>query len=66
MSQDWSSPDSDDLDDIHAWMALGFERYSDPGRTWVRIPTIYKDYYAVVSSGDALDMLPREGPEAPQ
>ena len=45
---------------------LGFERFSNPGRTWARIPPIYKDYYSGVTSGDALGLLPQNDPEALQ
>jgi hypothetical protein len=45
---------------------LGFERYSNPGRTWARIPPIWKDYYAGVASGDLLGQLPQDPPDAPQ
>ncbi|HEX4710317.1 hypothetical protein [Phenylobacterium sp.] len=45
---------------------LGFERYSDPGRTWARIPPIWKDYYAGVASGEAAGMFPESSSETPQ
>jgi hypothetical protein len=45
---------------------LGLERYSGPGRTWARIPPIWKDYYTGVASGDALGLLPQDASEAPQ
>lgn len=45
---------------------LGFVRYSDPGRTWARIPPIYKDYYAGATFGDALGLVPQDDSEAPE
>jgi hypothetical protein len=41
---------------------LGFERYSNPRRTWARIPPIYKDYYTGATSGESLGLLPRDDP----
>ena len=45
---------------------LGFERYSNPGRTWARIPPIWKDYYAGVASGEAAGIFPQDSSETPQ
>ena len=45
---------------------LGFERYGQPGRTWARIPQIWKDYYAGVTSGDVMRQLPQDAVETPQ
>jgi hypothetical protein len=45
---------------------LGFERYSNPGRTWARIPYPWKDYVAGVTSGDVLRQPPQTSAGAPQ
>jgi hypothetical protein len=45
---------------------LGFERYDQPGRTWRRIPQIWKDYYTGTAVGEALGLLPGEPSETPQ
>lgn len=45
---------------------LGFERYDQPGRTWARIPQIWKDYYTGTAVGEALGLLPGEPSERPQ
>lgn len=45
---------------------LGLERYSEPGRTWARIPPIWKDYYTGVALGDAQRQLPQNPPQSPQ
>lgn len=45
---------------------LGFERYGQPGRSWARIPQIWKDYYTGTAVGEALGLLPGEPSETPQ
>jgi hypothetical protein len=45
---------------------LGFERYDQPGRTWARIPQIWKDYYTGTAVGGALGLLPGGPSERPQ
>jgi len=45
---------------------LGSERYDGLGRTWARIPPIWKDHYAGVNFGDALRQLPQNPPQSPQ
>jgi hypothetical protein len=44
----------------------GFERYSNPERTWARIPPIWKDYYAAVAGGEAMGSLPQGDSRGPQ
>lgn len=45
---------------------LGFERYSNPARTWARIPQIWKDYPAAVAAGDVSGLLLPDTKESPQ
>lgn len=45
---------------------LGLERDSRPGRTWARIPPVWKDFYTGVASGDALSLPLQDAPEAPR
>jgi hypothetical protein len=59
-------PDGPDGPRGFSGKGLGFERYDQPGRTWARIPQIWKDYYTGATVGDALGPLPGEHSETPR